>query len=137
MPKGGSFFGDKSYECYNMYVFQSYNPVKGWFFKVSASDLESPDKPVVTLGTYALEIMEGGVYPLTTPYIEGRAFGDYFRKAPAGLEWHSVSYPLTGELRITKLDHQKRIVAGTFWFDAVNSAGEKVEVREGRFDMRF
>ncbi len=26
---------------------------------------------------------------------------------------------------------------GTFWFDAVNAAGEKVEVREGRFDMKF
>jgi hypothetical protein len=28
-------------------------------------------------------------------------------------------------------------VAGTFWFDAVNDRGEKVEVRQGRFDMLF
>ncbi|RNI26808.1 hypothetical protein [Rufibacter latericius] len=120
-----------------MYLFQSYNPVKGWFFKVSASDLEDQNKPMVSLGTYALEIMEGGVYPLTTPYIEGKAFGDYFQKAPVGLEEYSVSSPLKGELRITRLDHQKRIVAGAFWFDAINAVGDKVKVREGRFDMKF
>lgn len=43
----------------------------------------------------------------------------------------------TGVLKITKLDTQQKIISGTFWFDAVNAAGEKVEVREGRFDMRY
>ncbi|KHJ39504.1 hypothetical protein PBAC_00110 [Pedobacter glucosidilyticus] len=42
-----------------------------------------------------------------------------------------------GEITITKLDESKRILSGTFWFDAVNEAGEKVEVREGRFDMKY
>ncbi|KHJ39512.1 hypothetical protein PBAC_00190 [Pedobacter glucosidilyticus] len=42
-----------------------------------------------------------------------------------------------GEITITKLDESKRILSGTFWFDAVNETGEKVEVREGRFDMKF
>jgi hypothetical protein len=42
-----------------------------------------------------------------------------------------------GELKITKLDTQKKIISGTFWYDAVNAAGKKVEVREGRFDMRY
>ena len=37
----------------------------------------------------------------------------------------------------TRLDEVKQIVSGTFWFDAVNDKGEKVEVREGRFDMIF
>lgn len=43
----------------------------------------------------------------------------------------------TGELHITKLDKKKNIISGTFWFDAVNEQGKKVEIREGRFDMVF
>lgn len=42
-----------------------------------------------------------------------------------------------GELHITKLDKEKNIISGTFWFDAVNEQGKKVEIREGRFDMVF
>ncbi len=42
-----------------------------------------------------------------------------------------------GELKITRFDELNRIGSGTFWFDAVNENGEKVEVREGRFDMKF
>ncbi len=43
---------------------------------------------------------------------------------------------LNGELKITKLNTQQRIISGTFWFDAILS-GEKIEIREGRFDMRY
>ena len=42
-----------------------------------------------------------------------------------------------GELTITKFDDVNQIMSGTFWFDAVNDKGEKVEVREGRFDVHF
>lgn len=43
----------------------------------------------------------------------------------------------TGELKITRLDLQNSIISGTFWFDAINSSGETVEIREGRFDMQY
>lgn len=43
----------------------------------------------------------------------------------------------TGELKITRLDLQNSIISGTFWFDAINSNGEVVEIRQGRFDMRY
>lgn len=43
----------------------------------------------------------------------------------------------TGELKITRIDVSKSIVSGTFWFDAINSKGEKVEIREGRFDWNY
>ena len=42
-----------------------------------------------------------------------------------------------GELRITKFDTINQIVSGTFWFDAKNSSGQIVQVREGRFDMPY
>lgn len=43
----------------------------------------------------------------------------------------------TGELKITRLDLSNSIISGTFWFDAVNSAGETVQIRSGRFDMHY
>ncbi|WP_424495330.1 DUF6252 family protein [Salinimicrobium sp. GXAS 041] len=43
-----------------------------------------------------------------------------------------------GELHISKLDTEKRIVSGTFWFDAVDKEGEEiVEIRNGRFDVIY
>lgn len=42
-----------------------------------------------------------------------------------------------GKIMITKYDTIKRIISGTFYFDAVNSSGEKIDVREGRFDIKF
>ena len=42
-----------------------------------------------------------------------------------------------GELKITHHDFSNAILSGTFWFDAVNSNGEIVEVREGRFDRHY
>ncbi|CAM1363449.1 conserved protein of unknown function [Tenacibaculum soleae] len=50
---------------------------------------------------------------------------------------YSTTPEITGELVITHHDYDKAIISGTFWFDAVNNAGEKVEVREGRFDMKY
>ncbi len=44
----------------------------------------------------------------------------------------------TGEMTITKFDLENEIVSGTFWFDIENPwTGEKIEVREGRFDTHF
>jgi len=43
----------------------------------------------------------------------------------------------TGVLKITRLDLSNSIISGTFWFDAINQAGETVEVREGRFDWNY
>ena len=39
--------------------------------------------------------------------------------------------------QIVRVDKEKNIISGTFWFDAVNEQGKKVEIREGRFDMVF
>lgn len=50
---------------------------------------------------------------------------------------YTTTPEVTGELTIIKLDFENNIVSGTFWFDAINDDGEIVEIREGRFDMRF
>lgn len=43
----------------------------------------------------------------------------------------------TGKVNISNRDTVNSIVSGTFEFMAVNSSGEKVEVRQGRFDLNY
>ena len=52
-------------------------------------------------------------------------------------EAYTTTATIIGNLRITYYSASNSIISGTFWFDAVDSNGVKVEVREGRFDMRY
>ncbi|MGV3540763.1 MAG: hypothetical protein ACO1OQ_13195 [Rufibacter sp.] len=138
VPRGWAGFGVPPYQCYYQLLTEDYNPVKGYFFKVSAGDYTNEDQVMsVTVGTRSLQLREGGVYPLTERGVVGSAFGDYWKSGLLSSEEYTVKAPLAGELRITKLDEARQIVSGTFWFDAINGLGEKVEVREGRFDMGY
>jgi hypothetical protein len=57
--------------------------------------------------------------------------------APPNTDYYSTNSIVTGEFVITNHNFNQAIISGTFWFDAINSNGEKVEVREGRFDMHY
>ena len=49
-----------------------------------------------------------------------------------------TNYPdHTGKIKISRLDIQNQIVSGTFEFEAKNENGEKLIVKEGRFDKKF
>jgi hypothetical protein len=56
---------------------------------------------------------------------------------PPSPDYYTTNNIIVGELKITHHDFNNAILSGTFWFDAVNSNGEKVEVREGRFDRHY
>ena len=84
--------------------------------------------------TEKLEVEENRSYILTQK-ANGNASGSY---------WYSSQYihvytsqNNTGILNITKLDKVNNIISGTFWFDILLPNGELIEIREGRFDMRF
>lgn len=42
-----------------------------------------------------------------------------------------------GQVIITRFDLEEKIIAGTFYFDAINDSGNAVEIREGRFDLKW
>lgn len=42
-----------------------------------------------------------------------------------------------GDQKIKNHNVNNAILSGTFWFDAINKDGEKVEVSSGRFDMNY
>lgn len=43
----------------------------------------------------------------------------------------------SGQLHVIKLDTIKKIISGTFWFDAKSEEGEMIEIRDGRFDITY
>jgi hypothetical protein len=56
---------------------------------------------------------------------------------PPSPYYYSTNEIIAGELTVTHHDFDNAVLSGTFWFDAINSEGEIVEVREGRFDVEY
>jgi hypothetical protein len=89
----------------------------------------------VGLGTIQMSIEEGQTYQLLDEN-PGNAVGDLFYQNI--LESAQTNPVYTGELSITRLDVEQNIVSGTFWFDVQHPlTGERIEIREGRFDTYF
>ena len=89
---------------------------------------------------YSEETLEIGTkYTLNTRYQTNAKTGEYVINETSfpNDDYYSTTPEIKGELVITHHDYDNAIISGTFWFDAVNSSGEKVEVREGRFDMEY
>ncbi|MGB4776355.1 MAG: DUF6252 family protein [Daejeonella sp.] len=109
--------------------------LKGHEFHIKGSDkkgLQKPDAPSsVLLYVNKIDIQEGTTYQLQDQKDSG-AYADYHTY----LLIHDYT-SLTGELTITKFDEINGIASGTFWFDTKNEQGEKIEIREGRFDAKI
>ncbi|WP_299551899.1 hypothetical protein [Seonamhaeicola sp.] len=86
----------------------------------------------VGLGTQKLQIEEGKTYELEELH-DGNAVGRYAFEIFTN--YTSTSH--SGEMSITKLDMEKNIVSGTFWYDIEDQDGNVHQIREGRFDMTF
>ena len=93
---------------------------------------------IINIASLNEELIEGESYQLKTVE-EGSKFGEYSidSVAPPNPNYYSTTNIVTGELRITHHDFQNAIISGTFWYDAINSNGQRIEIREGRFDMQY
>lgn len=134
-PGGSSLSGPTKGAIYQYLIIGS---ADGYTFAVSGTDKRNTeDISIVGFGFDSVRI-SNRVYELKTRR-NGQGGGGY-RKI-------DINYPngnlfdtnenTTGEITITKFDTINQIVSGTFWFDAVNVSNEKVEIRDGRFDMRY
>jgi hypothetical protein len=134
VPKGETWHSN-TYSCQYQYLNNSLS--EGYYFTVSV--INSKDKPLtsVYVQTNNLEFEEGKTYPLVSENEEGNAYGFFWTDNGTKSTYYFTNETNRGELTITKLDKYNQIISGTFWFDAVNERGEKVEVREGRFDMKY
>ncbi len=103
----------------------------GWYLNIPATDWKPNPPEGVNVGTDSLLVEEGATYTFKTQQ-KGSASAFYQN----GLEYNSTDN--SGELKITRFDQTNRILSGTFFFTGTNaSTGEKVEVTDGRFDIRY
>ncbi len=93
----------------------------------------------VSLITDSLKIEEGQTYTLKEN-IPGEASAAYFfGEDGIGQNNYATnnSSNWSGQLIISKLDTINQFISGTFWFKAIDSNGDSVNVTDGRFDLRY
>lgn len=131
-PQSGGLFNSSPKQCYYQYVKGSY------YFHVSASnDKGANDILKVMVETQGIKLEEDKTYPLDVERGKDGGAGAHYIIARMHHNAYMTGPGMAGELTVTHLDEERQIVSGIFWFDAVNKQGEKVQVREGRFDMRY
>jgi len=132
----GKPFIDKSGGWFNCY----YQLVDGGYYFHISGEVKKKINGfwTIDIATFNMVISENATFSLTK-YEEGNAWGGgAFSVSNITYKVLTTDSEYTGELTITKLDFEKRIVSGTFWFDLQHPVtGERIEIREGRFDTLF
>jgi hypothetical protein len=109
-----------------------------FFFNITCADFRGIIPKGVCVETRRVNLQVGQTYILNKNIIDNGDFqgggGNYDIGASNRYFTNTLK---TGELKITRLDLSNSIISGTFWFDAVNTAGETVQIRSGRFDMNY
>lgn len=97
---------------------------------------------VINIAANPTQLVENMTYGLIDSKENGVSyisnFGEYtiYSNVSQPISFETTN-TVTGELKITKLNTQQRIISGTFWYDAINPKGDIVKIREGRFDMHY
>ncbi|WP_462267171.1 Riean_0653 family protein [Mucilaginibacter sp.] len=104
-------------------------------FNVQAYDVNNGPTIGILLQSKFTELKAGVKLPLGRSGVTN-AWATYAFStiaSPGIIRYASIISPLTGELVISNYDATTRVLTGTFWFDAVDEAGNKYEVRDGKF----
>jgi hypothetical protein len=134
LPKGSSQFGP-TLSCFYQ------QDQGGYHFSLSINDKKNKSLyKTVQFATNPIQLVENTTYLLGLKTNNGSNynsnFGEYYTLSFDGDKYYQTTNIYIGELKITKLDTQHKIISGTFWYDVILS-GEKIEIREGRFDMHY
>ncbi len=116
--------------------FQYLNYNGGYLFSLSISDISGKQHRTAMItyrGETKLEM--GKTYVLAQRSEEGNS-GVYLLDA-GFVDAFVTTDEINGGFTISFLDESKRVLSGEFWFDAINNEGEVIDIREGRFDLRF
>ena len=108
-------------------------------FTLKISNEINNDLFTILISIYNTPLQVGQTYELNTMFETNAKSGEYFiNTSPSpSPNYYSTTPTVIGELTITHHDFDNAFLSGTFWFDAINSNGEIIEVREGRFDMEY
>jgi hypothetical protein len=135
LPKGSSQFGP-ILSCFYQ------QDQDGYHLGLSIVEKNSAENRHVNISLNPQQLIENTTYNLVA-ILNGTSnynsnFGEFIisNNVSSDIRYNTTA-TVTGEFKVTKLNTQQQIISGTFWYDAINSGGEKVEVREGRFDMHY
>ena len=107
-----------------------------FYFSLDLSDLRGSTNKTVNIFTSKIQLEVGVDYILNKPDDPSLyGAGGEYRLGQA--DQYNTNNVKIGLLKLSKIDLQNSIISGTFWFDAINSNGEVVEIREGRFDWNY
>lgn len=113
------------------YAYLGNGPGGGWYLSMPATNWQPNPPEGVDIFSDSLLVEESKTYPFRTT--KGSVKAAYSN----GPEYNKLDTD-SGSLTITKFDQTNRILSGRFFFTGTNpSSGEKVQVTEGRFDVRF
>ncbi len=115
---------------YVQYVYLGNGLGGGWFLNIPAVDLQVSPNGGVSITTDSLLLEEGKTYEFKTTKGNAQAF--YYKS----IEFHKLEND-PGQLTVTKFDQLKHIISGTFFFTGTNSSGTKVNITDGRFDIKY
>ena len=134
---GGAQLSGGSLQCTYQFLGSGLNG--GFHFRLVGVNDNSSNRRSIGIFTDSLEVSQGGTYNLRIAHVKSGAYGLYSFSTtqPLSRDDYETTDISTGVLNIKKLDLVNQIMSGTFWFDAVNLNGQKVEIREGRFDVRY
>ena len=129
IPKGSPFAGPILKAQYSI---QNNKPI----FSISATMADGENRHAVSIVGDSIKLAVG-TYAIATPKA-GSVSGHYNFPDPLAPQGSYTSTNIqAGQLTIKHYDSIKYVISGTFYFDAVNNNGQKVEVREGRFDVKL
>jgi hypothetical protein len=133
----GSAFGGPVKLCQYQYI-QPNNKPLGYYFSLSGGDSKSYSDGIHGIMLTGDNVsFEEKTYQLADQHVDQKFAAVFFIIHDGTITEYKTNNINTGELTITRFDPVSQIISGSFWFDAINDKGEKVEVREGRFDMHF
>ena len=116
------------------YVNLGTGPRGGWYLNISTYDYSA--KKGIHIETDSLLLAEGVTYNFKKE--KGYPLIFYEEVVNGTTEIYGKQIYDTGSLYITKHDQINRVLSGTFFFTGTKiSDGQKVNVTDGRFDLRY
>ena len=110
----------------------------GWYLNIPATDWHVNPPMGMKIGADSLLISEGSRYEFKLDNNNQTKKGEFSAMfADAGYGYLKTNDD-NGSILITKFDQARNIISGTFYFTATNlGTGLKVNITEGRFDIRY
>jgi hypothetical protein len=126
-------YGNGRQGLYVQYVNLGNVPDGGWHLNIPAYNYST--NKGVSIETDSLLLIEGMTYQFKTTIGSPNAF--YRENIPNGVNVYQKLDVDIGNLSVKKHDPIQRILAGNFSFIGTDGNGIKINITEGRFDIRY